>query len=261
MKYMEGNPPLPLSAGTGGCDFNSTLGRRLVRALRDAAPGPLLVDTTLPGPQQAVDRDLNLTDPGPLLFRLWSNQWSIIASCKQARSPRFPSASAQSAAAGWPVVARRSGGTAVVHRPGIWNFSLIRFAAPAEDVAIERDYAMLLSVLRQAMARIGIICDQGDVPGAHCDGKYNLRWQGRKLAGTAACITRRDGQPLRVFHAALAVDGSVREDLVAIQRFEGALGEYRDYACDAHVTVRQILDETNIGGRPHDAHRSTTMAL
>src|SRR3546814_1308642 len=65
----------------------------------------------------------------------------------------------------------------------------------------------------------------GDVPGSYCDGKYNLRWRGRKLAGTAACVTRRGNGAVRLFHASLLVSGSIDEDLDAIGRFEAALGE------------------------------------
>src|SRR3546814_3138163 len=79
------------------------------------------------------------------------------------------------------------------------------------------------------MAGMGIACDAGEVRGAHCDGKFNLRWHGRKLAGTAACITRSGGRAVRLFHASLAVSGPIEQDLAAIRRFETALGEPCDY--------------------------------
>src|SRR3546814_11427114 len=82
----------------------------------------------------------------------------------------------------------------------------------------------------------------GDVPGAYCDGKYNLRWRGRKLAGTAACVTRRGNGAVRLFHASLLVSGSIDDDLDAIGRFEAALGEPARYDPAAHVTVRQTLE-------------------
>src|SRR3546814_1219853 len=171
-------------------------------------------------------------------LRVWRNNASIIASCRQARSTHFASARLISEVSGWPVATRRSGGTAVVHRPGILNVSLVSLPQSGEPLSVGRDYETLLSLLCDMMAGMGIACDAGEVRGAHCDGKFNLRWHGRKLAGTAACITRSGGRAVRLFHASLEVSGPIEPALAAIRRFETALGKPRDYDPAARKSTR-----------------------
>jgi lipoate-protein ligase A len=218
----------------------------LLAALGRSAPCTVLIDDSHSTPQQGVDGDIlrgaALSD-GELLIRAWRNPLCLVASRRQAGLTAFAAARSVSEAAGWPVAVRRSGGTAVVHRPGVLNISLLAAQPRDRDLSVGGDYAMLLTVLRDMLAGIGVGCDQGDVPGAHCDGRYNLRWRGRKLAGTAGWIARPHGRTLRIFHASLLVGGAIEEDLRAIRRFETALGEPKEYSIDAHIGVEHILGD------------------
>lgn len=218
----------------------------LLAALRRVAPCPVLDDQTVfADPQHGVDEDAvhaaRLGD-GERLLRVWRNPRCIVASRRYAGLPAFALARAASEAAAWPVAVRRSGGTAVVHRPGVLNVSLLSAHPRVTDHAVESGYTDLLDILRAMLARLGVICDAGEVPDAHCDGRYNLRWRGRKLAGTAGTISHAGGRKLRIFHASLMVIGAVEEDLAAINRFENAVGEPKAYDPSAHVSVAQILD-------------------
>ncbi len=215
----------------------------LLEALGKVAPCPILIDGAHDTPQQAVDGDIAhgaALDDGAMLLRIWRNSRCLVASRRQAGLASFAAASAISEAAGWPVAVRRSGGTAVVHRPGVLNISLIAAQRADGALSVGGDYAMLLGMLRAALTEVGINCDQGEVPGAHCDGRYNLRWQGRKLAGTAGWIARANGRAVRIFHASLQLSGSIGEDLRAIRRFETALGEAKAYSIEAHIGVDQV---------------------
>lgn len=226
----------------------SDLEQSLLDSVLDLSPWPVVIDDAASSPQDAIDRDMLLAErhahagENGRWLRLWHNRRCVVASRHQARSPHFARAKAVSQASGWPVATRRSGGTAVVHRPGIWNLSLLSLSQPGDDFSIGRDYDALLMILRDMLGAIGVACDNGDVPGSYCDGKYNLRWRGRKLAGTAACVTRCGNRTVRLFHASLLVSGSIDDDLDAIGRFEAALGEPARYDPAAHVTVRQILE-------------------
>lgn len=224
-------------------DQTSQIERLLLEALGKVAPCPVLIDDAHDTPQQGVDGDIArgcALDDGAMLLRIWRNARCLVASRRQAGLASFAAASAVSEAAGWPVAVRRSGGTAVIHRPGVLNISLIAAQPRDSALSVGGDYAMLLGLLRAALADIGISCDQGDVPGAHCDGRYNLRWQGRKLAGTAGWIARANGRAVRIFHASLQLSGSIGEDLRAIRRFETALGEAKAYSIEAHIGIDQI---------------------
>ena len=217
---------------------------QLVSGLRDHAGCPLLIDENLTSPQSAVDGDMAFAEAltaGDRLVRVWRNERCLVASRRQALLPTFPAARALSEAMGWPVAIRRSGGTAVAHRPGILNVSLLSALQPDQGFSVGAEYAALLAILRGVLSAISIGCDHGDVPGAHCDGRYNLRWRGRKLAGTAGSLVRSRGRSFGIFHASLVLDGAIAEDLEALRGFELTLGEARSYALDAHVSVDEIL--------------------
>lgn len=238
----------------------------IVDSLRGTSGMSVRVEPVFAGDiQQRVDGDFPGDFPGDFLgvfpaasdtswLRVWRNHRCLVASRRQSRSPRFAEAVADSAASGWPIAVRRSGGTAVVHRPGVLNISLVSIGSG--NPGLRKDYFALLDLIAGALQPLGIAAGHGAVAGAHCDGEYNLAWQGRKLAGTAGFVTRRNGTGLRIFHAALAVSGDLRDDLAAITRFETALGEQPDYTASAHVSVAEILAL----GVAHHLTRSTGSA-
>ncbi len=221
--------------------------------LEEAIIGNLRVTSGLPlrlelegfaTPQIAVDGDtpqIAAAGESSRWLRVWRNSPCLVASRRQSRMQGFPLAAAQSASDGWPVAVRRSGGTTVVHRPGILNVSLVSLSSGDSNLGVRQDYLALLGALAKALAPLGIPAEHGSVDGAHCDGDYNLVWQGRKLAGTAGFVGRMNGMKLRVFHATLAVRGDLFTDLAAIENFETALGENPLYDRKAHVSVAGIL--------------------
>ena len=225
-----------------------SLCRLVTRALRLTARGHgCFIDAVASEPQEAIDRDSNLLNDlelasGPLL-RIWRNARCIVASRSQSTWSLYRHASTVSKHAGWPVVWRRSGGNAVTH--GVWTLNVSRF----ERFPIERRrssltthcYVQLLDLLIESMAKLGVRCDYGSVADASCDGKFNLRWEGRKLAGTAGFITRCSGAEITVFHASITLGGPRVEELQAIERFETTLGLRRNYRYAAHVSLAEIL--------------------
>lgn len=225
------------------------LERTIIANLRATAGMPVRVE---PGraadPQAGVDADtpqLVIAGQDACWLRVWHNARCLVASRRQSRLPRFAEAATASAAAGWPIAVRRSGGTTVAHRPGVLNISLASLRAGEGHPGVRQDYLALLEIIARALAPMGILAGHGAVTGAHCDGDYNLVWQGRKLAGTAGFVTRVNGMGLRVFHASLAVDGDIADDLATIARFEQALGESPDYSPQSHVSIAQILADRN----------------
>lgn len=218
----------------------------IIQNLRACAGLPVRVDMAQPEEAQAgIDSDIpHLVPAGhdARWIRVWRNRPCLVVSRPLFRLPDFAQAAKASAAAGWPVAVRRSGGTTVVHRPGILNISLIHLQAqPMLGRTMRQDYLGLLDIIANALRPLGLVVGHGIVPGAHCDGDYNLCWRSRKLAGTAGLVTRLNGSNLRLFHASLAVSGDVAGDLTAISRFEAALGLKMQYCLDAHTTVEQAL--------------------
>jgi lipoate-protein ligase A len=194
--------------------------------------------------QQMIDVDF--APPAPHSrpeqnFRLWSNDRCIVASRAQTVMPNFAVARNVSREAGWAVVRRRSGGTAVVHRPGILNVSWQQTLPARPQAWITVGYQAFLDLLIRAMSRLGLQCDHGPVPGSHCDGRFNLRHEGRKLAGTAAYAGAAAGTCYCVFHGSITVSGSIAEDLTAIERFERCLGVHNAYDPSTHVSLSELV--------------------
>ncbi len=146
-----------------------------------------------------------------------------------------------SAKSGWPVGFRLSGGTAVAQHPGILNVSLF---LQHSKLSLEEAFDSLTVLLACGFAAFGIEVDAGLVAGACCDGRHNLRWRDRKLAGTAGAVrTGIHGQAVLV-HAAIAVAADLEHDLEAVSRLERGIGIGREYDVAAHATVTQSLTAT-----------------
>jgi octanoyl-[GcvH]:protein N-octanoyltransferase len=219
----------------------SGLELELRRSLERGSELPLRVESATDGPQATIDADfLPLQSGRAGELRIWSNSQCIVASRAQTALPEFDAARTLSERAGWPVVMRRSGGSAVVHRPGILNVSVRRLMPPDSLRWVSQGYEAFLAYLICAFKLLGVECDAGEVPGAYCDGRFNLRIGGCKLAGTAAHFAIRDGARVCLFHAAILVSGSVFDDIAAIERFEYALGAQQRYAPEAHATLAQL---------------------
>jgi octanoyl-[GcvH]:protein N-octanoyltransferase len=220
------------------------LERELAAAIRAVSPMECRYDDCVGSAQDMIDGDyatLPYAVDGEPRLRIWTNSRCIVASRGQHASSRFDAARRLSEAAGWPVAVRRSGGSAIAHRTGILNVSVMRLPADDSRHWMTDGYDGLLDILVRALARLCVSCDHGAVPGAHCDGRFSLRSGGRKLAGTAAYAGRVDSRRCILFHAAVAVSGSLEEDLDAIGRFERGLGLPGTYAPSAHVSLSELV--------------------
>jgi octanoyl-[GcvH]:protein N-octanoyltransferase len=241
--------------GAAGCD--TRLARELEAAIRSVSPMECFTADCVGSAQERIDGDhamlRQVVDLASQL-RIWNNTRCIVASRGQYAASRFGAARRLSEAAGWPVAVRRSGGSAVVHRSGILNVSVIRLLAQDTVDWMTAGYESLLDILVNALGSMDVACDHGAVPGAHCDGRFSLRSGGRKLAGTAAYAGRAGPLRYAVFHASIAVSGSLEQDLEAIGRFERGLGLAGSYDPSAHVSLSEL-----VAGAALDAHSNRSI--
>ncbi|GEM_PF-1283878 len=180
-------------------------------------------------------------------LRLWTNRRCLVVPRSFAQRERFAAAAAASEAAGWPVFLRPSGGSAVVHRPGILNISLVTVRR-AGTIDIAEAYRMLGARIVAALGALGVPAALGAVPGSYCDGRFNIVAGGRKLAGTA-CLLRPAGARIGMLaHAMLAVTGDVAADVVAVARFEAEMGLAPAYDACAHVALAELVESCVIAG-------------
>jgi len=189
-------------------------------------------------------------------LRLWTNTKCLVTTRRFAALPTFARAAAESAARGWPVHVRTSGGTTVVHRPGMLNVSAFdAWIDDGRDVtkAFERFCGRLVAVLRSA----GVDADVGWVPFSHCDGRFNLTVAGRKIGGTASLVRRRRSMVAMLAHASIWIEGDVMVDLEAVERFERDIGCGVAYNRSAHASICDAMAEGRSVGHANgqDARR------
>ena len=217
----------------------------LLRAFTQIWP-EALVEPSLSEPQQAVDRDCTLLDAmlaeqeRGTRIRLWSNRPCVVVPHNQVRNMTLDTARDVAGALGFAVALRRTGGTAVVHRPGVLCISLLDVTdmGQAQPANI---YVPLLAGICSALEILGIRGDHGSVTGSYCDGKCNVRVGERKIAGTAALVRRRHGFHGTLVHAALTVWGDLQADVAAVCDVERAIGFPGNYSAEAHTSVCEEL--------------------
>ena len=222
---------------------------RVVAALLAAAPDAT-VDPPGPCSQSNVDRDLVLldavlADPDPSRrVRIWTNPACVVISKRLAAQGSAAGVAARLRALGVALAVRASGGTAVVHRPGVLNISLVQIDSPGASMADA--YGELTALLGRALRQLGVATEVGPVHGAYCNGAHNLLWRGRKVAGTAAVVRRRDGRTARLVHGSLVIWGDVRADIGLIQLAERNRFPPLAYAPAAHATIFEALGDIGL---------------
>lgn len=143
--------------------------------------------------QATVDEDHRLLgevheSAGLPVIRLWTNSLSIVVPSKDSRSPEFEGAREIMQGQGVEVAVRTSGGTAVMHGPGVLNASVIYRVPKADKISMEAGYQKLMELFDLLVPELAGQAVFAAVPGAYCDGDYNLVVDGLKIAGTAQRI-------------------------------------------------------------------------
>ncbi|MFV3128913.1 lipoate--protein ligase family protein [Niveispirillum sp. KHB5.9] len=187
--------------------------------------------------QMMVDGDMALLarvmGRGGLQWRCWQNRHCLVVPRHWSRLAGFRDAVLDCPL---PVALRASGGSAVIHGPHILNVSLAWQVAEADGIGIQQGYERLAAPMIAALSDMGVPAELSHVPGASCDGRYNLVHGGRKLAGTAGLIRPADGVRGLLLHASMSL-GMFAGDLEAISGFERRLGRSADYRLDAHTCL------------------------
>jgi lipoate-protein ligase A len=168
---------------------------------------------------------------------LWHAPPGFVVPRSYERRPRWVQACAASAAEGWPVQVRASGGGLVPQGPGLWNMTLAWPAPGAEPRDTEAIYRALTDELAAAFARLGVVAGAQAVEGSFCDGRFNLAAGGRKLVGTAQAWRRVDGRPVVLAHAAIVATADPGALTEAANRFETTCGGESPYRADALTSV------------------------
>lgn len=188
-------------------------------------------------------------DAGVLLWRPLDR--ALVMPARMSRLPGFEAARARCEALDWPVSLRDTGGEPVPQSPGVLNIALA-YAVPtgeSELTRIETAYLRLCRPVCDWLAGQRLEPGIGEVPGAFCDGRYNVRLGPRKLVGTAQRWRRRsqDGRHVVLVHGAMLVEDE-REAMVAVvNAFYAGCGLPDRCEAASHVGLAEQLE------RPWDA--------
>lgn len=194
--------------------------------------------------QQALAEDIAGASSTPVLL-IWRSQPALLVTRTDALLPRFEQAAQAAQEAGWPVLIRRSGGSACPVAPGTAQVATIMPASPGS--AIEAHYDRLSQFIGRALRDFGVASGIGRVAEAFCQGRYDIGVAGRKIAGLSQRWFRNSRG---VYCAVTAASINVTEDppalAEAVNRFYEAAGGDARCRADA-ITCLRLCD--GAGGR------------
>ncbi|PLS21198.1 lipoyl protein ligase domain-containing protein [Neptunicoccus cionae] len=173
---------------------------------------------------------------GPVI-RLWTpRRRALVCPANLRRSEGFDKARHRSAANGWPVYLRPTGGGAVPQGPGVLNLALA-FTADRK-FTIEDGYRLITRVICDA---IPAGWTTGATPYSFCDGAWNMSLTDRKVVGTAQRIRPIGGGRRRILaHALILVEGDIPAGAAAVGAFHRDLG-LGPVKAEVHTTLETAL--------------------
>lgn len=173
------------------------------------------------GLQQALLEEVASGSRGAAALMWTTSSRYIGATRPETRLPGFGEAARSAEQAGFPVLIRNSGGGAVAANEGSISFSL---TFPVRDM--RRDlyarYDEGAALIVDAMQRVGIAAEPGEVEGEFCPGAYSVRTggpNGTKIAGLAQRVVRGAARM-----EALVLVSNTAELRRVLEGFYGSLG-------------------------------------
>jgi octanoyl-[GcvH]:protein N-octanoyltransferase len=177
--------------------------------------------------------------------RLWGSSRALIVTQLERRFTAFQAAVERMEAQGWPVHIRPTGGGAFAIDSGTLNLSLItprksHFPEPC----IEAAYGEICEIIAVALAHLGLRVSIGPAPRAFCDGRFNILFDGKKLAGTAQRWRGSHDGGYILVHAGIYVttEPTIAND--AVSEFYEAAQQAKSFDLDALTNVAEALGTT-----------------
>lgn len=192
------------------------------------------------GLQQAVLEEVASGERGPTTL-VWTSSRFVGVTRPETRRPGFEEAMRAAEELGFPVLARDSGGGAVVANEDSISFSV---TFPVEELrhGLYERYAEGVDLVAAALRRVGVEAEGGEVAGEFCPGAYSVRSggpRGIKHAGLAQRVTRRAAR----LEGLILVSGTA-ELIPVLERFYASLGLAfrRESVGDLPVGVPRVIE-------------------
>lgn len=175
------------------------------------------------------------------------------------RLPGFDHACEVSAAAGWPVLLRETGGEPVPQSPSTINIALV-YAPPRSEGdlnRIETGYRRLCDPICELLDELGGTSSVGEIDGAFCDGRFNVNLDGRKMVGTAQRWRQSQGgqRPVGLVHGAMLIDNERESMVAAVNRFNEACGLEQRVRAGSHIALHEKFVAPNALARLDELFR------
>ncbi len=191
-------------------------------------------------PADGIAREEALLAAGRPALLLWRAETvALVAPASWTRRDGFPAARERCARAGWPVIARSSGGGGVPQGPGTLNLALV--VPVRRGFTIEDGFRLICGAVSEALARFEVATGVGPVDGSFCDGAWNVTAQGRKLGGTAQRWRERGEGRVALVHAAIVLDPLPASFWTALGHAHRAAGVTGPIRPEAHVALSDVL--------------------
>lgn len=175
------------------------------------------------------------------------------------RLPGFDHACEVSAAAGWPVLLRETGGEPVPQSSSTINIALV-YAPPRSEGdlnRIETGYRRLCDPICELLDELGGTSSLGEIDGAFCDGRFNVNLDGRKMVGTAQRWRQSQGgqRPVVLVHGAMLIDNERESMVAAVNRFNEACGLEQRVRAESHIALHEKFVAPNALARLDELFR------
>lgn len=216
---------------------------------------------TLMPTRTALDGEVKLLDavsdaPERCLMGIWQSPQSLVAPNGFRRKHGIEAARLASAARGWPVSFRCTGGDVTPQGVGIANVTLSYALDSGQAPDIEATFDTLCAPIFQVL---GPKTGYGFVDGAFCDGAYNITYAGLKFAGTAQRFRRCRADPDRIAvlsHAIFVLRPPRPEVFEAINHLLSDLNEDRVIQPQKHIGLPSNLSSDQFLKRIWQAYLS-----
>ena len=147
----------------------------------------------------------------------------------------------------WPILFRLTGGEPVPQSPRVINVALVRRRRVGASAAhLEWAYRQMGDPWCAWLQAQGVVeADLGPVPGAYCDGRFNVRIHGRKLAGTAQRWRRVRGSRdmALLVHGTMQLDGDPSELVAVVNDFQAEIDAPLRFQAEWHITLREAISD------------------
>jgi lipoate-protein ligase A len=168
----------------------------------------------------------------------WESAPALVVSPSDRQLPRFANAANASAADGWPVTVRSSGGSAVPVGPGILCVAVLN-SWIGTPPALAQSYEAICNPIVAALAEFGLVPSVGPAAGSFCDGKFNVLINGQKIAGTAQRRTARADGGAVLSHAVVIIDADPKRLTSVVEKFYERAGSDRRFDANAVTSLRR----------------------